>query len=89
MKKSELIKQLTEIEGDPHVLIDLDTEDFRCAGVHRSEECYSTYIDPTCTFDKTYVWDLDLHYEDAGFNSQEEWDKFKSNPENRVIILRP
>lgn len=85
MRKSELIEKLNKIQGDPHVLMDLDKEGYYYSGVYIVEECYSTYTDPG----KTYVWDLETDYEDAGFDSEEEWEEFKSDPEHNVIVLWP
>ena len=87
MKKSELIAELNKIEGDPHILL-CNYEGYGY-GIHRVEESYSTYLNKDPKFDKTYVWDCDLDYEDAGFDSSEEWEEFKSDPEHNVIVLWP
>ena len=85
MRKSELIAELNKIEGDPNILV--YNRDGYCELGHISE-CYTRT--PEKLWDEiTEVYQKGFSYEDADFDSSEEWEEFKSDPEHNVIVLWP
>jgi hypothetical protein len=84
MRKSELIEQLNKIEGDPKICISSDSEGNRIQCLDKISEM--------CGQKDRYeydVYDLNWNNEESEFDSEEEWEQFKSNSVNRVIVLWP
>ena len=86
MKKSELIAELNKIEGDPEVLVSRDEEG---NGFRVLYEVSNSYAIISSNYYDTEVYEKRWSFEDAGFDSKEEWEEFKSDPEHNVIVLWP
>jgi hypothetical protein len=87
MRKSELIEQLNKIEGDPIICISGDSEGNRTCELYTVTENVAKFEENS--YEVSCVYELNWDWNNAGFDSEEEWEQFKSNPENRAIVMWP
>lgn len=89
MTVNELIKELNKLPKklrDKQVIMSIDSEGNCYSPVQ--DVCSNIYCENSENYRIDEVYDGDFTYQDNGFETQQEWDDFKANSDE-VVILYP